>query len=223
MSLQKDLENSVQGLFKNYSQSPLTLPNNKGNLYELYLYLLIYQSLARVSNTRIINPGGGFRFRCSPGKINNRTFSYVSFTKNNRSYELRNGIEVIGINMFHEMDIIIFRGRQQDNNRPSRNQRNIIWAIECKNHSKLNSLKGEVRKFLGAITDLSLIDHGSAGCIHCGVGFVPYFATPLNAKTTHRYRVYLNNYGLNPLFNLKPNSSEEQDFINSVIDLYNGL
>lgn len=223
MPLQTDIENSIIGIFNNYIQNPLTLPSNKGNLYELYIFLLIYDTINRISlnGANIINPNNTFVYRCSPGLVSNGRFSYITFTKNNQIYELRNGIEIIGINMYHEIDVLIFRNQQTNNNRPAKNKNEIVWAIECKNHSKISSLKGEVRKFLGAVTDLTQTNHSMAGCIHCGIGFTPIFTTPLNSLTNLSYLVFLNNYSLNPIFNLKPNSIEEQDFITKIEELYN--
>ena len=221
MPLQDDLESTVNSLFGAYSASTLAIPSNKGNLYELYLYLLLCTHISHISGRlRFVNPTGIFRFRCSPGPINIRDFSYAEFMKNSDVYELRNGIEIEGFNMHHELDIIIFKGTQPNNLKPCHINTTIIWAIECKNHKEISSLKGESRKFLGAVTDLSASAHSSAGCMHCGHSFEPFFATPVNATINNKTRIFLNSYGLNPEFDLRPYTRVEGNFIRKVVDMY---
>lgn len=223
MPLQKDLERSVNRIFSSFSSSSVAIPSSKGTLYELYLFLISYQTIQGLNNTtRIVSPGGFFKFRSSPGVIKNSQFTYITFTKNGITYELRNGIEVNGYNMYHEIDIAIFSNRQTNNSRP--NKSNLLFSVECKNHAKISSLKGEVRKYLGCITDLASGNHnGNAGCLHCGIGIEPVFATPLNVLTNHDYYNYLINYGLNPKFSLKPNSNGETRYIQDLTNFYNQL
>ncbi|WP_276380174.1 hypothetical protein [Flavobacterium sp. H4147] len=228
MDLQTEIENCIKKLFSIGTSSVYTLPTNKGNLYELYLYLLIFETLKNVSgnNATIINPNGSstFKFRTSPGIVKNSKFSYAVILKGSKKFELRNGIEIIGININHEMDILLLENQQIDNVRPNKLKGELVFALECKNHSALSSLKGEVRKFLGAITDLTSFDHNLAGCIHCGIGFKPYFTTPLNnSHANNSLMNYANNYGLNPKFNLYPGSIEESNFIGEIQTLYNLL
>lgn len=223
MPLQTDLENEIKNIYASYTSTSIALPNNKGNLYELYIFLLAYQTIAGLnSSTAIISPGTSLAFRCSPGKIDNATFSYVTFTKGGNDYELRNGIEVIGHNMFHEIDVSIFEGGQADKTRPRRHA--LKMSVECKNHSKLSSLKGESRKYLGCITDLcSGVHNATAGCINCGIGFSVGFATPLSAPATNKYFKYLTSYTLNPMFDLRPSTSAVGDFVNYITQVYNSL
>jgi hypothetical protein len=219
MTLNNSLRDNVVQIFSNTLQKNYTLPSNKGNLYELYLFLLTFKILKRInSSTKIISPNNKFRFRCSPGIVKNENFSYIEFKKNGKTYELRNGIEVQGVNLYHEADIAIFRGKQLNNSRPPR--ANLSLCIECKNHSKIGSLKGEVRKFLGVVTDLAREEHDKAGCLHCGIGFHPFFATPVNAIASHPYSVFLKNYSINPFFSLKPNSLVEKKYEKYIKDIY---
>ena len=123
--------------------------------------------------------------------------------------------------MHHEVDISIFENNQANNSRP--NKRDLRFAVECKNHAKLSSLKGETRKYLGLIADLAIGAHGNAGCIHCGIGFLAYFATPLNAISNHTYLKYLTNYHLISSFGFAPNKGGEKRFIKQLKVFYNGL
>lgn len=227
MTIDQQIEDSIFNIFSSVTTSTYNKPTNKGNVYELYLFILIYKTLKRISGNRttINNPQGlsSFIFRNSPGLISNNRFSYATVTKNGNLFELRNGIEIVGINMYHEMDLILFRNNQIDNSRPDKSNGEIVFVVECKNHGSISSLKGEVRKFLGAITDLADHNHSGAGCLHCGVSPKPFFVTPLNAPTNHKYRTYASNYGLNPQFNLRPSTTEEQFFITEIENMYRSL
>jgi hypothetical protein len=223
MPLQADLEAKIKTIYATYSASSIAIPSNKGNVYELYVFLLTFDTISNLNPTTAIqSPGASFSFRCSPGKIDNSRFSYVTFTKNGTDYELRNGIEVIGHNMYHEIDVSIFIGTQTDQKRP--NQSALKLSVECKNHAKLGPLKGESRKYLGCITDLcNALHHATAGCITCGIPFDAGFATPVSAPSSHKYYRYLNSYSLNPMFDLRPYTSTATDFINYITQIYNSL
>jgi len=217
-----DLQNDLQRVVSSAFASPVAFPSNKGNLYELYIFILLYRTIKQLNpTTSIQSPSSGFAFRCNPGVIDNSRFSFITFTKFDQIFEIRNGIQVIGHNMHHEIDVSIFSNTQANNSRPQKTD--LKLAIECKNHSTVSSLKGELRKYLGCITDLCHVAHGSAGCIMCGVGFEACFATPLLPPGLSQGLTFLDSYGLNSGFDVKPHSSHETVFIDYITLLYHSL
>lgn len=222
MALQTDLEREAKNIFSAYSSASLPLPSNKGNLYELYIFLLAFDTIHGLNPAATIkSPTTGFTFRCSPGKIENNKFSFAEFDRNGVTYQLRNGIEVTGHNMYHEIDVGIYEGTQTNKSRPGRSI--LKLSIECKNHARLSSIKGESRKYLGCITDLTHATHGTAGCIVCGIGFDASFATPLIVTSSNRYYKYLQSYTLNPMFDLAPGTSCESAFKRYITSVYHSL
>lgn len=194
--------------------------NSDGNKYELYIYSLVHNGL---QGTFALTPqnldGAIFKFKCSPGPINfdYSNFEFHSATKGR--LELRNGIEYTGHKLEHEIDVSVQDAAHGGNHTRPINT-SLLLGVECKFYSNSNSLKGEARKNLGAITDLTHHSHplrhlrGAAiGCLHCGIGFNVAFVT--NRPTTERTDIqnFLNDYGLNSRFGILPGTVEERNFV----------
>lgn len=144
------------------------------------------------------------------------------FRANTHLFELRNGIEIKGHALEHEMDICILTTDRALGYATYPMYSALKLAIECKFYSNANSLKGEARKFLGAISDLSSnAQPGStglnAGCIHMGIDFFRSFATNVSSSLRPDIQHYLNTYTLYPKFGVLPGSAEERTLKNEIV------
>lgn len=225
MALPAALVNSFRAYFRRYSGvSNSTIIKNDGNKYELYILGLAYEAIKRNHPAIVpqnLDSTGGFLLRCSPGKIN-QLFSYFSFNNSKGElFELRNGIEYKGQTVYHEVDVSVLKPSTRGNNyRP--NHTDLQMALECKLYSNASSLKGEARKNMGAITDLSVNQHRSPstgntkGCLVCQIGFYSAFVTNIIPTNMSNAFKLLNNYDLNPNFGVLPNTASETILISSI-------
>ena len=219
----------VQQAARNYF-SKLTSVNrysnisSDGNKYELYVYCLTHQALS--SNFRLspqsLDGGNRFIFKCSPGPIN-ISYSYFEFVDSKgNTCELRNGIEVQGYALDHEIDVCVFI---KDpglgyNSRP--NHTCLRLSLECKMYNKASGLKGEARKFLGAMSDFSSkakMPHKgtkNVGSVHLGFSFFRSFVTNVSSNLRQDIQDFLAAYVLYPQFGVVPITVEELDFITRI-------
>lgn len=207
MALPVGVEKMTDDFFSKISSiSSYASISNDGNKYELYIYTIAHKALSAnfTLNPKGLN-GSVFKFRCSPGKVDNK-YSYFSFG----DYELRNGIEVIGHILEHEIDVCVIENpKALDLFRPDKDD--LLLALECKSYSSASSLKGECRKNLGAISDLSekgqtLNGHVDVGCMHLGFSFHKVFVTNVPKTQGIKLQNFLRNYDLNPKFGVIPHS-----------------
>ena len=224
MALSVNLENAIKNFFSQLSAVNSYLPiKSNGNRYELYIYSLVHKALS--ANFKLIPQQleagtNKFVFKCSPTFINNS--SYFSFgVKDGKNYELRNGVEVLGHAMHHEVDISVFnRDNYHFGDYPDRLE--LKLGLECKYYSSANALKGEIRKYLGAMSDLSTYSEMTkgpykAGCIHFEHGFFRGFVTNINSSIRTDLQDFVQSYNLYPKFGVVAGSAEETNLNNSII------
>lgn len=221
-----DLERTVRQFFIRHSAARLCVPRNTGNLYELYVYTVVCKAAVQAgfAVVSVMNNPHEFHFRCSPGPVNS-AFSYFLLTNSKGgTYQLRNGIEVRGHSMMrHEADIALFRVPSPDST-PLALFNELVLTVECKCYSAAAHLKGEVRKGVGMVQDWSSTAHIAnmssnrhpQGCIHCGLDFLPSFATNIRRGCRPDIEQYLAVYDLGPSFGLAPNSRGEMAFRNRI-------
>lgn len=196
--------------------------SSDGNKYELYVYCLTHDALAR--NFTLVPQslnGTIFKFKCSPGPINN-TYSYFEINATKGIHELRNGIEIQGHSMYHEMDICILTSITSwvNGNRPA--SINLMVALECKFYSNASGLKGEARKYLGAMVDLSRIPLvipsflRPVGIMNLNQSFFKAFVTNVSSALRNDIQNFISDYFLYPRFGVLPYTSEENDLVNAI-------
>ncbi len=201
--------------------APVTLGrviSGDGNKYELYVYSVVYKALKRrfpAITVQGLDAGGRFIFRCSPGIIR-AGYSYFTFSnKKGQVFELRNGIEIHGHVMEHEMDVLVVEKNIPGYGPNPTTCHALRLALECKFYADNSSLKGEVRKFLGAMTDLSqtaqviMESFPAAGEIHSGQAFFKSFITNKSAELNTRLERFVYAHGLWPLFDMLPTGVED--------------
>lgn len=180
---------------------------NKGNRYEVYMYLRLARQLNRSIGVSVFTPhndtAGIFRFKAAPSPANNK-FSYYSFQYNGHPFDLRNGTEFQGHGMCHEVDISISTKLTSGHYGPYSALR---LAIECKYHGDVSGLKGLLRSQVGAVLDLNGHHHNHSGCLHCGQTFSAFFVSQHPMTNANNYLSYLQNYRIGPLFNFHPATS----------------
>ncbi|SDE86819.1 hypothetical protein SAMN05216464_110118 [Mucilaginibacter pineti] len=219
MALPDNVQGSITAFFSALSAiSTYTDVSSGGNKYELYVYSLVHKALSK--NFELFPEGlssaGEFKFKCSPTPIS-ENFSYFTFIVPGRNlYELRNGIEVKGHAMEHEMDIAVFN-RANFNHGEYPNHSDLALSLECKFYDSASALKGEVRKYLGAISDLSKFAEPIglphlAGCMHLKHEFFKAFVTNVARSSRTDLQDFLSSYSLNPKFGISPGTTEEQSF-----------
>lgn len=209
-----DFRRVVRRYFKRYTAARVCFPKATGNLYELFIYTLVCESIRQAGCVLHLSTPvpREFHFRSSPGGINN-AFSYYTFVgPSGQPYELRNGIEVYGHSMMrHESDISVFRANPSGG-WPQGLHTELVLSIECKCYSSAASLKGEARKNVGMVQDWSQVAHSSKsmrrpqGCIHCGLHFLTRFVTNVRQGTRQDIEQYLEAYDLGPEFGVIPRS-----------------
>lgn len=219
-----ELQRRIRRFFRRYSGARVNFPRATGNLYELFVYTLVCESIQQANCTLQLHTPvpGEFHFRCSPGAITN-TYSYYSFDgPSGRKYQLRNGIEVYGHStMRHETDIALFRISSGSTD-PQGLHTELVLSIECKCYSSASSLKSEARKNAGMVQDWSLKAHSSKvsgnpqGCIHCGLDFMPIFVTNVRQGQRLDIERYLEAYDLRPTFSILPSAASVTQFRNSL-------
>ncbi len=215
-----ELRRTIRRFFRRYSAARVSFPRATGNLYELFVYTLVCDSVRQVGRAlKLCTPvTGEFHFRSSPGVINN-AFSYYSFSgPSGHDYQIRNGIEVYGHSkMRHESDIAIFRVLARGRN-PQGVHTELVLTIECKCYSTPSRLKSEARKNVGMVQDWSRRAHPSKtgrkaqGCIHCGLDFLPRFVTNVRQGQRLDIEQYLEAYDLGPEFGVIPHSKAVNRF-----------
>jgi len=223
-------QTSATRFFRRFASSQVTIPRSHGNVYELFIYTLVCQAVSRAGHRVSFHTTtpGQFRFRTSPGGVNN-AWGYCSFRGVQGTYEVRNGVEVAGhSNMRHESDIAIFRvPANQSNTRGL--QAELVLTIECKHYSSASGLKAEARKNLGMVQDWSQSHHPSRqgprrqGCIHCGLHFQPLFVTNVSARVRPDIEGYLEAYDLGPHFGVIPQGPAEARFVADLSTIIQGL
>ncbi len=192
-------------------------PRSAGHLYECYVYTLICRGAA--SQKLTLRPTNlirrRFRFRASPGTLSSQ-YSWFEVDKGNKTFEVQSGIEYVGHTpMYHEMDVSVLpQQTAHQNTRPAYSD--LLISTECKLYDSNSGLKGEVRKHVGTVIDLSHTAHHlqsgkgtvPAGCIHCGLSFAPAFVTNQVARAD--LLGFLQAYGLNPVFETLPRAPGER-------------
>ncbi len=220
---------SVTTAIRNYFSTMTSISSRSqiksdGNKYELYVYCLTYEALSRnfTLTVRSLDGVGKFKFKCGTGPINN-AYSYFEFSDiKGNVYELRNGIDLIGHVLEHEIDIcvLIHDLNMGYANYPSHHCLKI--ALECKLYSNPNNLKGEARKYLGLMTDMSslaqLPPNGirNVGCVHLDFNFFRSFVTNVKSNQRQDIQDFLSAYILYPQFGVMPFTLEEQDFLDRI-------
>lgn len=225
------LRRDVRRFFRSYAGARVRLPSTSGNQYELFVYVLVCNAVQQAGfSLQLQGPSGRyFLFRNSPGAPGN-SFNYFSFVgQSGDDYQIRNGIEIQGHSgMAHEADILILR-TNSPNSRPSATHDELVLAVECKCYSAASRLKSEVRKNVGTVQDWSAQSHGSnvsgrpQGCIHCGLGFTPAFATNVLAGQRGDIETYLDAYDLGPHFGIRPGTPETAAFQNMISNAVQSL
>lgn len=224
MPLPSNIQSTLNDFFRTLSHvNSYTSIKSTGNKYELYVYSIVHRALSQ--NYTLVPVGLGsnkeFRFKCSPTPITNN-FSYFKFeVRKNEIYGLRNGIEVKGHALEHEIDICVFR---KDNfpNMHYPDSSELAVALECKHYEFATALKGEARKYLGTMSDLSvssgMILKGpyEAGCMHLGHTFFRGFVTNVLSTTRPDLQDFLSNYALYPRFGILPGTIEESTLENDI-------
>lgn len=202
------------------AKEPSLLPGAAGPRYELYTYLFLADILrakaGHLSRHRL--QAGMFNFKTLPWQ-NPHEFSYCSFLKKGKRYELRNGVEFKGHNMMHEVDISVsttFTSRQP-------HRRHLLFAVECKYYAKLTGLKGQLRGQVGAALDLAPCHHGRTGCLVCSRGFREHFASQHPEGKRHDFTKYLTQYKVVPMFDFHPTGKDLALATQWVEDLYDSL
>ena len=198
----------IQTAIRNYFAALATLttytnPSSNGNKYELYVYCLTHDGLLRnfTLTPKAIAAGGSFLFKCSPGPINN-SYSYFEVNATKGVHELRNGIEIQGHSMYHEMDICVLSVNSPwiTGNRPTAN--NLMVAFECKFYTNASSLKGESRKYLGAMVDLCRVPLAipvvHTGIVHIGFSFFRSFVSNVSSTSRIDIQTFISDYVLLP-------------------------
>jgi hypothetical protein len=216
----------IQTAIRNYFAALATVttysnPSSNGNKYELYVYCLTHDGLSRnfTLTPKALAAGGSFLFKCSPGPINN-SYSYFEFTTNKGICELRNGIEIQGHSMYHETDIsVLFSGIPWiTGNRPTALK--LMLALECKFYSNASSLKGESRKYLGAMVDLCrvplAIPVSNTGIIHIGFSFFRSFVSNVSSASRTDIQTFISDYILFPRFGVVPAATEESNLVDAI-------
>lgn len=193
-----------------------------GHTYELYVYCQVVEALSGRFPLipSAVGSGGLFNFRCNPGPIDDSFSYFAGNAASGASYQIRNGIEVRGHNLAHEIDIGVFRndGSLRQRRRPDRGT--IRLALECKFYNDANGLKGEARKYLGLMSDLSdrtmSTSHGQGGCVHLGFTFYKSFVTNVLASFRRDIQDFIDAYGLWAKFGVLPASREEAALITQI-------
>lgn len=198
------------------------LPTSKGNLYELYVYLLIctkikdaYTNATTTTNDQPkFEPTGSFKFRGKPGYIDT-SFSCFQFEYQKQTHQLWNGIEVKGEKMKHEMDIILFSSAKSNNCEPKHSDTDIKFTIECKNHEKVHTIKGHSRQLVGVLADIS--HKFTKSPLY---NFKPCFVVPHKKGTTvtDEYNSYLERYDVNTFWEIRPDNNNNNN--NNIIYNY---
>ncbi len=197
-----------------------------GNKYELYVYCLTHDALSRnfTLTVRSLDRNGKFKFKCGTGRINN-AYSYFEFRGfNGNDYELRNGIDIRGHMLEHEIDVCVLIKDSSMGYSLDPRHNCLKLALECKLYSNPNNLKGEARKFLGLMSDLSrigLVTSSSsmvAGCVHFNFDFFRSFVTNIKSNIRQDIQDFLSAYTLYPQFGVLPVTFEERDFIDRIED-----
>jgi hypothetical protein len=195
-------------------------PEATGARYELYTFLFLADILrtkaGHLSRHRLQK--STFLFKTMPWQ-NPHDFSYCSFVKKGKHYELRNGVEFSGYNMAHEVDISI--STPFTSVRPHR--RHLLFAVECKYYAKMSGLKGQLRSQVGAALDLAPCHHGRTGCLVCSPGFREHFASQHPIGKRQDFTDYLMRYKVVPLFDFHPTGKDLALATQWVEDLYDSL
>jgi hypothetical protein len=201
-------------------------PKSTGNMYELYVYCLTHDGLSKnfTLTPKALDVGGRFKFKCSPGPINN-SFSYFEIKANTGTHELRNGIEIQGHSMYHEIDVCVLSVPRpwQTGDRPT--STNLMVAFECKYYSNANSLKGEVRKYLGVMIDLGrykLPPIFSVKSVTIGYSFFRSFVSNVSSSSRTDIQSFISDYCLFPRFGVVPAAVEENDLV-VAIELHSNM
>lgn len=217
--------NEVQRLFTALAvaPTPLTVPGGKGGRYELYTYFFVAEQLKGEShNLQVINPGTGdtFLFKGRSSHASN-DYSYCTFTnKAGDPFELRNGVEYQGHNMRHEVDIAVSTPLHH---KQVPTELELRFAVECKYFAEQNGFKGQFRSQVGAIVDLTRVEHAGTGCLLCGTRFRAYFASHHPFSTHKEFSQYLLSYHIMPLFDFQPRGKSVKMARRWIHDCYVGL
>jgi hypothetical protein len=218
MALSISVDQAIDKFFAHLKGTSGYLPvKAPGNRYELFIYSLVHNALSKYHTLKPegLSATGQFRFKASPTFINN-SFSYFSFNGMSRTnYELRNGIEVKGHALEHEIDVCIFNKVHPHGEYPLYST--LIFGLECKFYKDASSLKGEARKFLGAMSDLSadsdlIKGPQPAGCAHFGFSFFRAFVTNVSSTRRTRLQDFLSSYHLYPKFGIEPGTGHTHSF-----------
>jgi hypothetical protein len=217
----------LRQFFATFSAARVKLPAAEGNLYETFVFLHLCQS-ARAAGFRVamVSQGGTYRVRASPGWFGGGFGFAVLQRKSGPVYELHNGIQFGGNSLMeHEADIVLVEaGQPPGTGVPSE----LIAWVECKYYDSPSRLKGEVRKAIGAVLDLSCSTHASArgfpqGCIHCGCRFHPFFVTNVDAGRRRDIERFLATYDVNPMFEVKVSGAGLAPLRSTFQSLFAGL
>jgi hypothetical protein len=211
-------QTELEKFFKRFSLARRRLPKGKGNLFEVYVFLLACEQANRVGfNVDLRFSGSIFVFRASPGPVGGG-FGYAQLLSNSgKSYELHTGVEIAGHStMDHEADVVLLQaGAPNSALSPFERATGyaVRLAIECKLYSDASRLKGEVRKIVGAVLDWSNAAHPSKnsgqpqGCLHCGVDLDAAFVTNVPCGRRPDIEGYLETYDVVPCFGVVKGSN----------------
>lgn len=196
-----------------------------GNKYELYVYCLTHDALTRNFTLTVRSlDRGKFKFKCGTGPINNY-YSYFEFNDlNGNVYELRNGIDITGYALEHEVDVCVLIRDSNLGYSQYPSHHCLKMALECQLYSNPNNLKGEARKYLGLMSDMSSVAQvppnstTNVGCVHLGFNFFRSFVTNIPSNLRQDIQNFLSAYALYPQFGVMPMSLEELDFIDRIED-----
>ena len=223
MPIPPAMQTAIDGFFQTYTAiGSVRQIASDGHTYELYVYCQVVEALSgRFTLIPLaLGPGGLFNFRCNRGPVDNSFNYFACTTAFGNSYQVRNGIEVQGHNLAHEIDVGVFHddGSLRQRRRPNRNT--LRLALECKFYKDANALKGEVRKYLGLMSDLSdrtmPTSHGQGGCVHLGLSFYKSFVTNVLASLRPDIQAFINAYTLWAKFGILPGSGEEEALIRQI-------
>lgn len=207
MSLSKQ---HVEAFFAAFSKARAVLPNSAGNLFECFVFLAVCRAAIKAGfQVSLKSPSlGTFLFRASPGPLNYRFGYALLHSPRGTPYELHSDLEVLGHSgMEHEADILLLHFDFQPKPTSAKID-HLRLAIECKLYGDANRLKGEVRKFVGAVVDWSRQSHPSQknntpqGCLHCGTGFIPFFVTNVRGGVRPDIEAYIATHDMIPMFSV---------------------
>jgi hypothetical protein len=176
----------------------------------------------------MVAPGGIFVFRSSPGNLGGN-YGYAILTSKKSSFELHNGIEVIGHSgMQHEADILLLSNASHPVTAQS-TPTPLSLTIECKLYASASRLKGEARKAVGMVTDWAERSHPSKqslhqqGSLHCGKAFEAIFVTSVRAGLRKDIEAFLATYDVTPCFGAQPGAGGMRSLQGTLSSVFRGL